>query len=332
VIAVQCVHAMAPLTAESGTLSPIARLKNAFLSVHESEQATCLAAGQQCWGSAGSACSGTNGCCGQCCSGLVCGGTADDNAYWKGCRAPNSGAQISCGASPSPSPAPAPAPAPAGSGTAGTTTRYWDCCKASCSWPAKAAVNFPVGNCAKDGISVIDANTASACNGGSAYMCTSNQPVVISSSLALGFAAASIAGETEADWCSACYELTFTSGPVSGNRLVVQVTNTGSDLGAGHFDLQFPGGGVGIFDGCTSQWGAPSTGWGAQYGGVSSVSQCSQLPSALQPGCQFRFGWFGGSDNPTMTFRRVKCPAQLVSKSGSRRNDDSSYSLASGTS
>lgn len=67
-----------------------------------------------------------------------------------------------------------------------------------------------------------------------------------------------------------------------------KVTNTGGDLGQGHFDIQLPGGGVGIFNGCTAQWGAPSDGWGSRYGGVSSVSDCSSLPSQLQDGCKFR--------------------------------------------
>ena len=42
--------------------------------------------------------------------------------------------------------------------------------------------------------------------------------------------------------------LTFTSGPVSGKKMVVQVTNTGGDLGDNHFDLQMPGGGVGYHE------------------------------------------------------------------------------------
>lgn len=40
----------------------------------------------------------------------------------------------------------------------GTTTRYWDCCKASCSWPGKAPVTNPVGTCAKDGVKLVDVN------------------------------------------------------------------------------------------------------------------------------------------------------------------------------
>lgn len=29
-----------------------------------------------------------------------------------------------------------------------------------------------------------------------------------------------IAGKQETDWCCACYELTFTSGPVSGKKMI----------------------------------------------------------------------------------------------------------------
>src|SRR6202021_2993901 len=72
---------------------------------------------------------------------------------------------------------------------------------------------------------------------------------------------------------------------------------------------QIPGGGVGIFNGCTTEWGAPSSGWGSQYGGISSRSDCDSLPSALQAGCYWRFDWFMGADNPAVTFTQVQCPA-----------------------
>lgn len=87
-------------------------------------------------------------------------------------------------------------------------------------------------------------------------------------------------------------ELTFTSGPVNGKKMVVQITNTGDDEGLDRtknaFDLHIPGGGVGFYNGCSSQWGAPSEGWGIRYGGVNSIEKCSQLPSQLQPGCKWR--------------------------------------------
>ena len=106
--------------------------------------------------------------------------------------------------------------------------------------------------------------------------------------------------------------------------MVVQVSNTGSDLGSNHFDLQIPGGGVGIFNGCSDQWNAPNDGWGARYGGVSSAAECSQLPSQLQSGCNFRFDWFQNADNPNMELVRVQCPKSLVDRSQCRRDDDSS--------
>ena len=125
------------------------------------------------------------------------------------------------------------------SGT-GTTTRYWDCCKPSCSWPGKttlAAGSNPVGICDANDNLLADYNTKSACDGGSAYMCGNESPWAVSDTLSYGYAAVNIAGGTEASWCCACYELTFTSGPVAGKKMVVQATNTGGDLGANHFDL-----------------------------------------------------------------------------------------------
>jgi hypothetical protein len=104
--------------------------------------------------------------------------------------------------------------------------------------------------------------------------------------------------------------------------MVVQAVNTGGDLGNNHFDIavsyhlkgvlsnsedrsgrsadisdQMPGGGVGLFNGCTTQWGAPPNGWGAQYGGISS-NTCHEFPQALQAGCNWRFSWFQNADNP----------------------------------
>lgn len=114
----------------------------------------------------------------------------------------------------------------------------------------------------------------------------------MSDDLAYGYAAVNIAGGSESSWCCACYELTFTSGPVAGKKMVVQATNTGGDLSGNQFDISMPGGGVGIFNGCTQEWGAPSSGWGAQYGGISAASSCAGFPAALQAGCQWRFDWF----------------------------------------
>ena len=95
--------------------------------------------------------------------------------------------------------------------------------------------------------------------------------------------------------------------------MIVQVTNTGGDLGSNHFDLQMPGGGVGMFDGCSRQFPG-SFSWGAQYGGVSQRSNCDNLPTVLRPGCYWRFDWFQNADNPSISFKQVTCPSVLTAK------------------
>jgi len=107
--------------------------------------------------------------------------------------------------------------------------------------------------------------------------------------------------------------LVFTSGPVVGKQMIVQVTNTGGDLGNNQFDLEIPGGGFGIFDGCQSQFpGTNSASWGQTYGGVTQESDCANLPLALQRGCYWRFDWFQDANNPSMNFQQVTCPTALT--------------------
>ena len=144
-----------------------------------------------------------------------------------------------------------------------------------------------------------------------AYMCSDQSPWAVNDQLAYGFA--SISANNPA--CCTCYQLTFTSGPIAGKEMIVQATNTGYDVSATQFDIavscyknlvigsflitfQMPGGGFGIFNGCSTEWGATPAVWGAQYGGPSTDT-CSKFPSKLQPGCEFRWGWFKGADNPT---------------------------------
>jgi hypothetical protein len=199
----------------------------------------------------------------------------------------------------------------------GQTTRYWDCCKPSCAWSGKAPVSAPVTTCDRNNSPLSSPDTASGCDGGTAFTCANNSPWAIDDSLAYGFAATAISGSSEDAWCCACYKLTFTSGPVQGKTMIVQSTNTGGDLGSNHFDIMMPGGGVGLFDGCTPQYGGIP---GAQYGGVSSVGECDQMPEPLKAGCQWRFNWFQNADNPTVEFEEVSCPSELTSISGCRRN------------
>ncbi|GMF07584.1 unnamed protein product [Ambrosiozyma monospora] len=153
-------------------------------------------------------------------------------------------------------------------------------------------------------------------------MCPDQVPTVVSDTLAYGFAAASISGATDETLACACIKLTFTSTSIKGKSLVVQISNTGGDLGSNQFDLALPGGGGGIYsDGCSNEFGSGYS-WGEQYGGVSAESDCSNLPTALQAGCEFRFDWFENADNPTVDFEQVVCPSTLTSLSGCSRTDE----------
>ncbi|KAI1071298.1 hypothetical protein LB507_009520 [Fusarium sp. FIESC RH6] len=211
----------------------------------------------------------------------------------------------------------------------GHSTRYWDCCKPSCSWSGKAKVNAPALTCDNKDNPITNTNSVNGCEGGgSAYACTNYSPWAVNDDLAYGFTATKLAGGTEASWCCACYALTFTTGPVKGKKMIVQSTNTGGDLGDNHFDLMMPGGGVGIFDGCTSQFGKALG--GAQYGGISSRSECDSFPELLKDGCHWRFDWFKNADNPDFTFEQVQCPKELLAISGCKRDDDSSFPAFSG--
>jgi hypothetical protein len=130
-----------------------------------------------------------------------------------------------------------PAMALAQASGSGKTTRYWDCCKPSCAWPGKGPA--PLRTCDKSDNPLNDNGaTRSGCDsGGSAYMCSNQSPWAVNDDLAYGWAAVRIAGSTELEWCCACYELTFTSGPVAGKKMIVQASNTGGDLGSNHFDI-----------------------------------------------------------------------------------------------
>ncbi|KAK5625132.1 hypothetical protein RRF57_000848 [Xylaria bambusicola] len=248
------------------------------------------------------------------------------------------------------------APAHAASGN-GVTTRYWDCCKPSCAWSGKAAVSSPAQTCDANDNPLSNVNAKSGCDGGVAYTCSDYSPWAVNDNLAYGFAATAISGGTESSWCCACYQyvsltpihpllsttkqststtpshantnnptrLEFTSGPVAGKKMIVQSTNTGGDLGNNHFDILMPGGGVGLFDGCTAQFGQALP--GQQYGGVSRRSECdsASMPEGLRAGCRWRFDWFQNADNPSVRFAQVSCPAELTAISGCKRNDDGSF-------
>ncbi|CAG9761409.1 unnamed protein product [Ceutorhynchus assimilis] len=205
-----------------------------------------------------------------------------------------------------------------------TTSRYWDCCKPTCSWKGNTDTCIgPVNSCSVDGNNGIDGNIQSGCEGGSAYMCNNQQSIVINSTLAYGFAAAAFIAPPE-NMCCTCMLVTFGLGPwgdCSGKKMVLQLTNTGGSSSTNstenNIELSIPGGGVGYYtEGCKKQWNAPDQGWGDQYGGVRTEEECNQLPQVLQPGCKFRWEFLNGCSNPPATFQQVECPQEIVAISG----------------
>nr|CAD39198.1 endoglucanase [Mastotermes darwiniensis hindgut symbiont sp.] len=202
----------------------------------------------------------------------------------------------------------------------GKTTRYWDCCKPSCSWSKKAQVSHVVNSCTASGQHDTTVDLKSGCDGGPSYVCVDQAPWAVNSSYFMGTAAAALSGGSESDLCCRCFELTFTSGQSNGKKMLVQITNTGSDLSGNQFDLLIPGGGVGIFDGCSRQYPGGNYDWGQRYGGVTSKAGCAKIPAELKAGCEFRFDYIG--DNPSVSFKSVHCPDTITSKTNCRRNDD----------
>jgi hypothetical protein len=166
-------------------------------------------------------------------------------------------------------------------------------------------------------------------------------PWAVSDSLAYGFAA------YNSGQCGQCYELKFTgqsnsvsnepgSAALCGRRMIVQVVNIGS-IGSGQFDLMIPGGGVGDFNACSSQWGVSGSDLGERYGGLMLACQkqnneidarkrctldaCNKLfsnssHSALLAGCKWQVDWLSAADNPKVVYQQVPCPSEITSKSG----------------
>lgn len=180
----------------------------------------------------------------------------------------------------------------------------------------------------------------------------------------LAYAFAAVPGTNQQGTCGTCFEVLFTgTGYYSANdagcqalvnkRLIVQATNIGHDVSSNQFDVMIPGGGVGLYDACTTQWQIEERGLdlGAQYGGFAS--QCmstlgwgqngyNDLISRKQcirdkcnavfggspftgsdymlQGCLWYVDWYEAADNPNLTFQPIACPSQLSSRSGFARD------------
>ena len=118
------------------------------------------------------------------------------------------------------------------------TTRFWDCCKPSCSWNGKGPLSQPVQTCGKDEKPISDFSAGTGCNGGTAYACSNQQPWAVNDTLSYGFAGIFLTGHVEDFWCCACYQLDFTSDPLKGKSMIIQASNTAYDINtANRFSL-----------------------------------------------------------------------------------------------
>lgn len=119
------------------------------------------------------------------------------------------------------------------------TTRYWDCCKPSCSWAGKAHFSQPVLSCDKGDNPLKDFTQGTGCNGGTAYSCTNQSPWAVNDTFSYGFAGVYLVKDKVEDaWCCSCYQLKFTSGPVKGKTMIIQAHNTAYDVNtANRFSL-----------------------------------------------------------------------------------------------
>jgi hypothetical protein len=116
--------------------------------------------------------------------------------------------------------------------TTAVTSRYWDCCKPSCSWADKAKFvdNHPVSSCDTDQKPLTDFGLGTGCNKGPAFSCANQQPWAINDTFSYGFVGAFLLGGTESHWCCSCYELEFLNGDIKGQKMIVQASNTDYEL------------------------------------------------------------------------------------------------------
>lgn len=230
-------------------------------------------------------------------------------------------------------------PISGGRSGSGFASRYWDCCKPSCAWPGKGGLKASA--CSVSGSKLSDDGATSTCNGGNAGTCVSQIPMIASETLAYAYAAVPA---KDGGQCGKCFALEFTGKgkyetkanhkALAGKTLIVMASNIGEDVAQGQFDVMIPGGGVGIFNGCSAYgWGN----MGAQYGGLLTecekeagtagnvaskrkeclMKKCESTFSkdaTAKEGCMFLAVWLEAAGNPTHTYKEVECPSALKNK------------------
>ena len=189
-------------------------------------------------------------------------------------------------------------PEPISGGQEGHGSRYWDCCKPSCSWRENVdttAVPFTIcKNCSFDDEEIEAFEWAPTSNqywegyegvksgcetGGTSYTCNSQAPYAVCEDLAYAYVAVPSAD----GGCGKCFQFDFDGGGhygdkaahklLKGKTMIVMASNIGPDVAAGQFDIMIPGGGVGIHNGCSAQWEVSNAQLGEQYGGFLTACQ-----------------------------------------------------------
>lgn len=207
----------------------------------------------------------------------------------------------------------------------------------------------PNNSCGRANDPLSDRDAQSACSNGDAHTCYGLIPFAINDKVAYGWAATQ-----NGDICGRCYQLEFTgesfnagddpgSAALRDKAMIVQALNIGGDVANSQFDILTPGGGVGLFNACSAQWGVSNNELGAQYGGFLSAckeqlgfdkslneykacvaQRCDSVFASrglteLHQGCMWFVDWFEAADNPSLRYKEVACPAELINRSGMDR-------------
>ena len=228
----------------------------------------------------------------------------------------------------------------------GFASRYWDCCKPSCSWSSNAGAGNEARQCDAQMNIISNPNESSMCDGGRSTTCLSQIPFTIKGCDNLGFAFGAAPGAGP-NVCGKCFLLTFTGQgkyetklnhqKLAQKKLVVMSSNIGYDVAGGQFDIMIPGGGVGLFNGCANILG---NNMGAQYGGLLSdcenevgwsgsdediyrrrkeclTNKCNTIFSSkplAKAGCLFQADFMEAAGNPLHSFKQIECPQVLKDK------------------
>jgi len=225
----------------------------------------------------------------------------------------------------------------------GFASRYWDCCKPSCSWTSNAGSGNEARQCSTSMGRIYDTNARSKCDGGPSTTCLSQKPFTVSGCDNIGFAFAAVPGAGPSV-CGRCFLLEFTGqgkyetkknhALLANKKLIVMASNIGYDVAGGQFDVMIPGGGVGYYNGCADILG---NNLGAQYGGLLSdcenevgygvddntmytrrkeclKNKCNSVFSGkadAKDGCLFLANFLEAAGNPLHKYREIECPQVL---------------------